>query len=239
MCASPLAIAAITSAGDVGERRSGAAASSRRRTAAARSTSNPVERAVGPGKVDDGPGPDEHDELLRLLGRRQRARGAREIGDSAMPAASGKRRATSSGTRRDGCDCAARRAHGGSDRASDARRSIATDDRRRPLRGADARRTRRRSRRLPRRPPMADNRRSAPHCATDQRRVAPHCSVVNLVRSGRKQPQRFTASAGGTARHPCFARQIDLMLRCSPARSLVYVMYTARSRRLAPRLTPI
>ena len=27
-------------------------------------------------------------------------------------------------------------------------------------------------------------------CATDQRRVAPHCSVVNLVRSGRKQPQR-------------------------------------------------
>ena len=37
---------------------------------------------------------------------------------------------------------------------------------------------------------------------TDQRRVAPHCTVVNLVRSGRKQPQRFNASAGGTARHP-------------------------------------
>ena len=36
----------------------------------------------------------------------------------------------------------------------------------------------------------------------DQRRVAPHCKVVNLVRSGRKQPQRFSASAGGTARHP-------------------------------------
>jgi hypothetical protein len=38
--------------------------------------------------------------------------------------------------------------------------------------------------------------------ASDQRRVAPHCMVVNLVRSGRKQPQRFSASAGGTARHP-------------------------------------
>src|SRR5690242_6151728 len=28
--------------------------------------------------------------------------------------------------------------------------------------------------------------------------------VVNLVRSGRKQPQLFSASAGGTARHPLF-----------------------------------
>ena len=37
--------------------------------------------------------------------------------------------------------------------------------------------------------------------APDQRRVAPHCMVVNLVRSGRKQPQRTSASAGGTARH--------------------------------------
>src|SRR6478752_2826020 len=34
------------------------------------------------------------------------------------------------------------------------------------------------------------------------RRAAPHCMVVNLVRSGRKQPQLFSASAGGTARHP-------------------------------------
>jgi len=53
---------------------------------------------------------------------------------------------------------------------------------------------------------------SKPHVAKgaiDQRRVAPHCGVVNLVRSGRKQPQRFTASAGGTARHP---------LLCSPYR---------------------
>ena len=33
------------------------------------------------------------------------------------------------------------------------------------------------------------------------RRVSPHCRVVNLVRSGRKQPQPFTASAGGKARH--------------------------------------
>ena len=32
------------------------------------------------------------------------------------------------------------------------------------------------------------------------RRVSPHCRVVNLVRSGRKQPQPFTASAGGKAR---------------------------------------
>ena len=34
-----------------------------------------------------------------------------------------------------------------------------------------------------------------------QRRASPHCSVVNLVRSGRKQPQPLTASAGGQARH--------------------------------------
>src|SRR4030095_4650724 len=27
------------------------------------------------------------------------------------------------------------------------------------------------------------------------RRVASHCKIVNLVRSGRKQPKRFTASA--------------------------------------------
>src|SRR5215208_4662290 len=37
-----------------------------------------------------------------------------------------------------------------------------------------------------------------------RRRAAPHCMVVNLVRSGRKQPQLFSASAGGTARHPHF-----------------------------------
>lgn len=31
-------------------------------------------------------------------------------------------------------------------------------------------------------------------------RVSPHCKVVNLVRSGRKQPQLFIVSAGGKAR---------------------------------------
>ena len=41
--------------------------------------------------------------------------------------------------------------------------------------------------------------------APDQRRVAPHCMVVNLVRSGRKQPQRIHASAGITARHLCLS----------------------------------
>jgi hypothetical protein len=34
------------------------------------------------------------------------------------------------------------------------------------------------------------------------RRASPHCNLVNLVRSGRKQPQLFAASAGGKARHP-------------------------------------
>ena len=33
------------------------------------------------------------------------------------------------------------------------------------------------------------------------RRASPHCSLVNLVRSGRKQPQPAPASAGGRARH--------------------------------------
>src|SRR6267142_6770301 len=33
------------------------------------------------------------------------------------------------------------------------------------------------------------------------RRASPHCSLVNLVRSGRKQPQLIAASAGGKARH--------------------------------------
>ena len=31
-------------------------------------------------------------------------------------------------------------------------------------------------------------------------RVSPHCTMVNLVRSGRKQPQPIGASAGGKAR---------------------------------------
>ena len=34
------------------------------------------------------------------------------------------------------------------------------------------------------------------------RRASPHCMLVNLVRSGRKQPQLFCASAGGKARLP-------------------------------------
>ena len=34
-----------------------------------------------------------------------------------------------------------------------------------------------------------------------KRRASPHCSLVNLVRSGRKQPQPVAASAGGQARH--------------------------------------
>src|SRR3989475_8985795 len=33
------------------------------------------------------------------------------------------------------------------------------------------------------------------------RRASPHCSLVNRVRSGRKQPQLIVASAGGRARH--------------------------------------
>jgi len=34
-----------------------------------------------------------------------------------------------------------------------------------------------------------------------RRRASPHCSLVNLVRSGRKQPQPAPAGAGGQARH--------------------------------------
>src|SRR3954468_16524543 len=47
-----------------------------------------------------------------------------------------------------------------------------------------------------------DTGRSAVDCAVFQWRASPHCMVVNLVRSGRKQPQLFSASAGGPARHP-------------------------------------
>ena len=36
--------------------------------------------------------------------------------------------------------------------------------------------------------------------ATKNWRVSPHCNLVNLVRSGRKQPQPIVASAGGKAR---------------------------------------
>ena len=41
--------------------------------------------------------------------------------------------------------------------------------------------------------------------------------VVNLVRSGRKQPQLFSASAGGTARHPPSSGDMDARaaFRCS------------------------
>ena len=80
-----------------------------------------------------------------------------------------------------------------------------------PARGPAAAARRQPSRRLlaaP--PPFADNPPFALAARNDQRRVAPHCRVVNLVRSGRKQPQRLTASAGGTARHP--------MLRLAPVR---------------------
>src|SRR5688500_10799849 len=45
------------------------------------------------------------------------------------------------------------------------------------------------------------------------RRASPHCMVVNLVRSGRKQPQLFSASAGGKARHHLTAVQFSS--RCS------------------------
>ena len=38
-------------------------------------------------------------------------------------------------------------------------------------------------------------------CYYSPRRVSPHRRVVNLVRSGRKQPQLLYASAGGKARH--------------------------------------
>src|SRR5690348_11278207 len=41
-----------------------------------------------------------------------------------------------------------------------------------------------------------------------QRRASPHCMVVNLVRSGRKQPQLFFASAGGKARHPDLRKKV-------------------------------
>src|SRR5689334_8235284 len=49
----------------------------------------------------------------------------------------------------------------------------------------------------------------------EQRRAAPHCMVVNLVRSGRKQPQLFSASAGGPARLPFSLnpRQTTMILR--------------------------
>ena len=42
---------------------------------------------------------------------------------------------------------------------------------------------------------------TAPVGCNGQRRAPPHCGVVNLVRSGRKQPQLLTASAGDKARH--------------------------------------
>ena len=49
------------------------------------------------------------------------------------------------------------------------------------------------------------------------RRASPHCMVVNLVRSGRKQPQLFSASAGGQARHPFIVGDIDASARTSLA----------------------
>ena len=59
------------------------------------------------------------------------------------------------------------------------------------------------------------------------RRVSPHRRVVNLVRSGRKQPQLLYVSAGGKARHLPFWR--PSRLRVPPPRfhpkqlSLVYL----------------
>ena len=66
-----------------------------------------------------------------------------------------------------------------------------------------------------RRPPMRDFNRGynagSAQRAPDQRRVAPHCRVVNLVRSGRKQPQRIPVSDGITARHPFWVRALAFM----------------------------
>ena len=52
---------------------------------------------------------------------------------------------------------------------------------------------------------------------------SPHCTVVNLVRSGRKQPQRSTAKCRGNGSHSSLARQITLILRFSSVRTLTYV----------------
>ena len=43
-------------------------------------------------------------------------------------------------------------------------------------------------------------------------RAPPHCRVVNLVRSGRKQPKLFSTSAGDQARLP-FSFEISLRYR--------------------------
>ena len=43
-------------------------------------------------------------------------------------------------------------------------------------------------------------------------RASPHCTLVNLVRSGRKQPQLVSASAGGLARHPAFPLIFSVVL---------------------------
>ena len=64
-------------------------------------------------------------------------------------------------------------------------------------------------------------------CYYSARRVSPHRRVVNLVRSGRKQPQLLYVSAGGKARHLSFWR--PSRLRVPPPRfhpkqlSLVYL----------------
>src|SRR3989338_11088109 len=45
------------------------------------------------------------------------------------------------------------------------------------------------------------------HAVIKNWRASPHCRLVNLVRSGRKQPQPITASAGGKARLLLWCRQ--------------------------------
>jgi lipid A 3-O-deacylase len=56
------------------------------------------------------------------------------------------------------------------------------------------------------------------------RRAAPHCMVVNLVRSGRKQPQLFSASAGGTARHPSSVRRSRINGASRPVRLALFAL---------------
>jgi len=69
-------------------------------------------------------------------------------------------------------------------------------------------------------------------------RVSPHCKVVNLVRSGRKQPQLFIVSAGGKARLLFSGvRATDLFTSLSPKLSLMSNMSasTVLARKWRPK----
>ncbi len=219
MCASPLAMAAITSAAESASANlSGSFFSAANRRA--RSTSNPASAPSGPGKVEGGSRPDQDDELLRFLGRAEQGSGAAKDRQ--------QRDARREGNARQEQQVAARkmqfrsRGVGGSGTTNDDA-SDYSDRRERFRAGARRDSKAQPTMRLAAAAPMADNR----NLRRMRNRSTAGRPALQRREPGQVRKEAATAThckCRGNGSPPiCFARHIGLMLRCSSARALMYV----------------